>query len=179
MKKKFTLGRAARILAFSLAFCAVVLLSFPNSLAKFYNAFKGDSNASVAKFKVDLKSSSQTMNFNGSTYPYPTETISYDFTLTCDAEVEIGYVIAVDFGTTPPPANVRLWVDNEGTAKACDGSQTAFTFSGYDYKIGDSAKAHSLYVEVSYMNGNEAYDFPSFASNVSVTVTAEQKTPTK
>ncbi len=145
--------------------------------AKYYSEFTGSGSTQVAKWYVNMESEATTMNFNGSDYNGEIEVMSYDFTITSNSEVAVNYVVNITFDKELPQ-NVRIWLDDEATCKDGYGNNS-FEFSGYTYNIGDGAKEHRLYIEVTYMKDGQENLFNQFQSKVNINVTAEQKTPTR
>ncbi len=140
----------------------------------------------VAKFEVKFEETDEPiteMKFNESGDQIESQTLGYHFSVISNSEVAIDYSVKLTF-TAPPPQNVRLWIDDETHAQACDGKTTEFVFSGFECEIGDTAKEHTLSVMVDYVTVDENGDsklieFDPFTGTVNITVIAEQKVPTR
>ncbi len=148
----------------------------PNGLyARYVTNAEGEDGAKVASFDVRIESSSTIMNFNGSNHAGPKETLEYLFSIDSRSEVALGYTVTVSFGATPPPENIRLWIDDESTAQPGEAGKTEFVFSGFEYQPNEGKKSHRLSIEVAYLSEDGAYTFEPFSGTVTISVVAEQK----
>ncbi len=181
MKKKLNIGRFLRGLSFAVLITSLLSLCVVGVFARYTSTMTGTLSLRVAKWDVkllDVENPTTKMDFNSSGESVTTETVGYVFSIESKSEVAVEYSVKLTFNNAPP-ANVHLWIDDESKAISCNGEQTEFIFSGYEYAIGNGAKTHTLYVAVDYVKDDKLIDFNTFRDTVSVNIIAEQKAPTK
>ncbi len=174
--RKKRIGLAAIVLTALLSCLAIGATG-----ARYYSETKGTGSVGIAKFEiklVEVQNPTTEMSFNSSGECVTTETLGYTFSFTSSSDVALDYSVKFTF-TTPLPANVRLWIDDkEEDAISGNGTDTVYTFSGFECAIGESTKTHTLSVAVDYVENDKLIDFTTFNSSVSVDIIVEQKMPT-
>ena len=164
-------------LALIVLFCFAISTSFMtiNYMAKYSSTSSGGNGARVAKFEVELNSPTAQMTFDASSYGGKSQTQTHSFSLESKSDVSVKYSIKVSFGTTPPPAQLKLWIDDEERARIGDGTTTDFIFADYTYNIGDEKKTHTLNISLEYAGDSGDNDFTNTKlDDVTISVIAEQ-----
>ncbi len=171
-------GRLARCIIFITTITTLVTCCAIGVFAKYKSELSGRGKIGVAKWEVKLLNvENPTMGFNSLGESVTTETVGYVFSIESKSEVTVECSVELTFNSAPP-ANVRLWIDDNAPI-SCNGVDTVYTLTGFDYAIEDSAQTHTLCVAVDYVKDDKLIDFNAFSDRVSVNIIAEQKAPTK
>ncbi len=183
MKKKFNVGRFLRALSMATLITSLLCMCVVGVFARYKSEISGTATMRVAKWDVKLENSHTELKFNDSGTKVEKEELNYEFSLVSNSEVAVGYSVKLKFNNALP-ANVSLTLSDRTKSQEikCNGSQTEFTFGGFDCAIGETAEL-MLTVTVEYVtveNGEyRLIDFSEFTDKVKISVIAEQKMPTK
>lgn len=160
-----------RIAAVMLVLVLISASMISGMYARFTTTAYGEDSARVAKWDVNVTNTSTSKTFNESGSVATAEELTYNFTVTNNSEVSMEYSVKVSFDTAPP-ANVSLILDGEEIT--CNGGKE-YIFNPRTYNVGETAKAHTLTVQVQYVTEDgKLIEFDSFTGKAEISIIAEQ-----
>ncbi len=164
-------------------FCFAVATSFMtiNYQAKYLSTDSGNDGARVAKFDVKLITTAEDETYlNGLTNEEKTQdTKTYNFSVTNNSEVAVGYDIKVTFSNSLPSGvtpTLRI-ADKENVNGTYDSERKTFTFKSSDFVFNSNSNTniHTLTILVNYYDEkNNLTDVDFSSAEVSIAVVARQ-----